>query len=212
MQWHKPACCLRRDGEFTSPTLPAGSSDRRNSTSFFHLIASHSKCEDHLNPPPSTLYPAELRVRRGSFSRLARGGQCPAGGWLGEEQGPKGNGHTFESCRVRQGKEGAERAGIVAGKIFEPRQFRHLCVNSTAGRPDVRIELACDGYCFYFRFRGRADMLADIGPQCNPHSPRIGVVLDFRSVYIARWVLACSPPYPTAETKGLRCVEALLIL
>jgi hypothetical protein len=50
----------------------------------------------------ATLYPAELRVRRGSFSRLAGRRQRPCRGWLGEEQGPKGNGHTFESCRVRQ--------------------------------------------------------------------------------------------------------------
>ena len=31
-------------------------------------------------------------------------GNGPAGGWLGEEQGPKGKGHTFESCWVRQKK------------------------------------------------------------------------------------------------------------
>jgi hypothetical protein len=36
----------------------------------------------------------------------------------------------------------ADSAGTVAGKIFELRQFRHLCVNSTAGRPRVRIERA----------------------------------------------------------------------
>jgi hypothetical protein len=29
-------------------------------------------------------------------------GNGPAKGWQGEEQGPKGKGHTFESCRVRQ--------------------------------------------------------------------------------------------------------------
>src|SRR5437870_8412676 len=36
---------------------------------------------------------------KGSFSRLAGQGQRPL---VGEEQGPKGKGHTFESCRVRQ--------------------------------------------------------------------------------------------------------------
>src|SRR4030081_2198992 len=42
-------------------------------------------------------------------------------------------------------KECAGSAGTVAGKIFEPRPSRHLYVNSTAGRPGVRIERARDG-------------------------------------------------------------------
>jgi hypothetical protein len=41
----------------------------------------------------------------------------------------------------------AESAGTVAGKILEPRQFRHLFVNSTAGRTGVRIERASDDHC-----------------------------------------------------------------
>ena len=52
----------------------------------------------------------------GSFSRLAKPRQRPCGGWLGEEQGPEGKGHTFESCRVRR-KACAERAGTVAGTL-----------------------------------------------------------------------------------------------
>src|SRR4051794_36795654 len=43
---------------------------------------------------------AKLRVRRRPFSRLAGQGQRPL---VGEEQGPKGKGHSFESCRVRGG-------------------------------------------------------------------------------------------------------------
>jgi hypothetical protein len=49
----------------------------------------------------ATLYPAELRVQWSSFSRLVRHRQRPLGaGWEGAR--PKGTGHTFESCRVRQ--------------------------------------------------------------------------------------------------------------
>jgi hypothetical protein len=35
----------------------------------------------------ATLYPAELRVRCGSFSRLAGGGQRPSRSWLGRRKG-----------------------------------------------------------------------------------------------------------------------------
>jgi hypothetical protein len=58
----------------------------------------------------------------------------------------------------------------VAGKIFEPRQFRHLYVNSTAGRPDVRIELARDGYCFYFRWIRNSD--AKFEARCHSETGR----------------------------------------
>jgi hypothetical protein len=34
---------LEQDGKFTSPMQPAGISDRRNSTNFFHVIASHKQ-------------------------------------------------------------------------------------------------------------------------------------------------------------------------
>src|SRR6266849_1440588 len=46
----------------------------------------------------ATLYPAELRVRRGSFSRLAGPRQRPCRGRLGEEQGPAPV--AAEDCRL----------------------------------------------------------------------------------------------------------------
>src|SRR3981081_254551 len=64
----------------------------------------------------ATLYPAELRVRCGAFSRLAGPRQRPCKGWSREEQGPKGNGHTFESCRVRPGKRVPSAPGMWRGK------------------------------------------------------------------------------------------------
>jgi hypothetical protein len=47
----------------------------------------------------------EVRLSRTSSEALMNWpgvGNGPAKGGLGEEQGPKGNGRTFESCRVRQ--------------------------------------------------------------------------------------------------------------
>jgi hypothetical protein len=56
-------------------------------------------------------------------------GNGPAGGWQGEEQGPKGDGHTFESCRVRGGGRGPGVPRVwrvdtkvirrIAGKIID---------------------------------------------------------------------------------------------
>ena len=63
----------------------------------------------------ATLYPAELRVRGGSFSRLAGQGQRPVGGWGGIGAGPL---RQRSHVRNRVGcarKARAGRAGTVAG-------------------------------------------------------------------------------------------------
>src|ERR1700730_19060044 len=70
----------------------------------------------------ATLYPAELRVRCGSFSRLAVRRQRPCLGWLGVRARPP-KAKVTRSNRVGCArKAGAERAGIVAGQNFEPEQ------------------------------------------------------------------------------------------
>ena len=110
---------------------------------------------------------------RGSFSRSAVRRQRPCQGWLGEEQGPKGNGHTFESCRVRPEKRVPSVPGLWRAEIFEPRQLRHLLIRPP-GDPAFELNGHATALLLkYFRFRGITDMLADIGPQCNPHCPRI---------------------------------------
>jgi hypothetical protein len=67
----------------------------------------------------ATLYPAELRVLGGSFSRLAGRRQRPSRACLGEQQGPKGNGHTFEPCRARKKNTirgcKSQSAGVLCG-------------------------------------------------------------------------------------------------
>jgi hypothetical protein len=103
------------------------------------------------------------------------------------------------------GKAGAERAGTVAGKIFEPRPFRHLYVNSTAGRPGVRIERTRDGIAF--KILPLSGHNGHAGGHWTPvqsslPAHRSGVVLDFRSVYIARRVPVCSPPIRRQKQKA----------
>ena len=51
--------------------------------------------------------------------RLNGHGQRPCGGWFGEEQGPKGKGHTFESCRVRGGGRGPGVPGLWRARFLE---------------------------------------------------------------------------------------------
>jgi len=49
-------------------------------------------------------------------------GNGPARGWSGEEQGPKGNGHTFESCWV----EPRGSTGSLADAIRVPFALRFV--------------------------------------------------------------------------------------
>jgi hypothetical protein len=62
-------------------------------------------------------------VRWGSFGRLVGPWQPPGKGWQGEEQGPEGKGHTFESCGVPQ-KGISGRVETVAGSSIPRGSFR----------------------------------------------------------------------------------------
>src|SRR6202022_4636379 len=66
----------------------------------------------------ATLYPAELRVRRVHLADWPGVGNGPIRGWLGEEQGPKGKGHTFESCRT-PGKRVPDVPGLWRVNLIE---------------------------------------------------------------------------------------------
>jgi hypothetical protein len=91
----------------------------------------------------ATLYPAELRVRGGSFSRLAGPRQRPASAKAGKEQGPEGKGHTFESCRGRQGstcRACRDCGGSI--RLNAPTGDGRSMVHSLAGCPGVMMDFS----------------------------------------------------------------------
>jgi hypothetical protein len=121
---------------------------------------------------------------KGSFSRLAGQGQRPCEGWFGEEQGPKGKGHTFESCRVRQ--ESVCRACRDCGGSIYP----GLAINRQGFTRRMRTAMTSSSS------PRRKSTLTSRGLRSRTIAPRFGMRSQFlsfpvrtaRATDVPRWV------------------------
>jgi len=96
--------------------------------------------------------------------------------------------------------------GLWREKIFEPRQFRHLYLNSTAGRPGVRIERALLLNSRHGRTCGWLDPVAIDHERTLDPTAILTARASFRScskfpicLHRQARVLACFAPYPTGN-------------